>query len=49
MGEEENDDEVVDSQKMSSRDKKELQEGLCVNCAIVSVVLSFLLTLLMVL
>jgi hypothetical protein len=47
MGEEEKEDEVVDSQKMSKRDKQELQEGLCVNCAILSVVLSFLLVFLM--
>ncbi|MHA2379855.1 MAG: hypothetical protein ACXADS_11315 [Candidatus Thorarchaeota archaeon] len=27
-------EEVVDSQKLSKRDKKELQDGACVNCAI---------------
>jgi hypothetical protein len=34
-------DEVVDSQKLSSRDKKELKEGLCVNCAIFAFIFMF--------
>ena len=33
MPEKEN-EEIVDSQKLSKRDKKEIKEGLCVNCAI---------------
>jgi hypothetical protein len=31
-------DEVVDSQKMSKRDKQELQEGACVNCVVFGVI-----------
>lgn len=27
-------DETVESQKLSSKDKQEIQEGLCVNCAV---------------
>jgi hypothetical protein len=36
MSEEEK-EEVSESQKLSNRDKKELQNGLCVNCALVSI------------
>ncbi|MHA1770585.1 MAG: hypothetical protein ACTSYL_10510 [Candidatus Thorarchaeota archaeon] len=32
-------DETVDSQKLSARDKREIQEGACVNCAIASFIL----------
>ena len=35
-------DEVVESQKMSKRDKKELQEGACVNCVIFGVIFMIL-------
>ena len=38
---EKEDDEIVDSQKLSSRDKKELKEGLCVNCAIFAFIFMF--------
>jgi hypothetical protein len=31
-------EEVTESQKMSPRDKKELQEGACVNCVIFGVI-----------
>ncbi|MHA2386874.1 MAG: hypothetical protein ACXAEE_11755 [Candidatus Thorarchaeota archaeon] len=31
-------EEVADSQKMSKRDKKELQEGACVNCVVFGVI-----------
>jgi hypothetical protein len=41
MTDEEN-DEVVDSQKMSKRDKQELQEGACVNCVIFGVIFMIL-------
>lgn len=34
-------DEIVDSQKLSSHDKKELKEGLCVNCAIFAFIFMF--------
>ena len=27
-------DEVIESQKMSKKDKQELQEGACVNCVV---------------
>lgn len=30
-------EEVSESQKLSARDKKEIQEGACVNCALVSI------------
>jgi hypothetical protein len=30
-----NQDETTESQKLSSKDKQEIQEGLCVNCAVV--------------
>ncbi|MHA2043108.1 MAG: hypothetical protein ACW975_14735 [Candidatus Thorarchaeota archaeon] len=31
-------EEVVESQKMSKRDKQELQEGACVNCVVFGVI-----------
>ena len=46
MTDEEN-DEVVDSQKMSKRDKQELQEGACVNCVILGVIFMILSILVM--
>lgn len=30
-----NDEDMLESQKLSSKDKQEIQEGLCVNCAVV--------------
>jgi hypothetical protein len=42
-------EEVADSQKMSKRDKKELQEGACVNCAIFGVIFMIVSMLMMVL
>ncbi|MFX0107819.1 MAG: hypothetical protein ACFE7R_06030 [Candidatus Hodarchaeota archaeon] len=35
-------DEVVDSQKLSKRDKQELQEGACVNCAVFLFLFAFM-------
>jgi len=32
----ENDEEVVESDKLTDKDKQELQEGACVNCAIIA-------------
>ncbi|MHA2024319.1 MAG: hypothetical protein ACW98U_00340 [Candidatus Thorarchaeota archaeon] len=49
MTDKENDDDVAESQKLSKRDKKEIQEGLCVNCALVSFVLTILMMVVMVL
>jgi hypothetical protein len=43
------DDEVAESQKLSPRDKKEIKEGLCVNCALVSILFTILLMVTMVL
>jgi len=43
------DEEVTESQKLSPRDKKEIQEGLCVNCALVSILFTILLMVTMVL
>lgn len=34
-------EELVDSQKLSKRDKKELQDGACVSCAIFLFVFMF--------
>jgi len=31
--------EIAESQKLSKRDKKEIEQGLCVNCAVVSILL----------
>ena len=42
-------DEVQESQKMSKRDKKEIEEGLCVNCAIASIIVTILMIFAMVL
>lgn len=49
MTDKENEDDVAESQKLSKRDKKEIQEGLCVNCALVSFVLTILMMVVMVL
>jgi hypothetical protein len=35
-------EDVVESQKLSKRDKKEIEEGACVNCAVAMFVLMFL-------
>jgi hypothetical protein len=43
------DEEVVESQKLSDRDKREIQEGLCVNCAVVSILFTILMMVTMVL
>jgi len=43
MTDKDKDEEVAESQKLSSRDKKEIKEGLCVNCAL----LTFIVTILM--
>jgi hypothetical protein len=31
--------EIVEAQKLSTRDKKQIEQGLCVNCAVVSILL----------
>ena len=31
--------EIAESKKLSERDKKEIERGLCVNCAVVSILL----------
>ena len=49
MTDKENEDDIAESQKLSKRDKKEIQEGLCVNCALVSFVLTILMMVVMVL
>ena len=48
MSEEEN-EEVSESQKLSAQDKKELQRGACVNCALVSILFTLVTILAMVL
>ncbi|MFX1262862.1 MAG: hypothetical protein ACFFAZ_12295 [Promethearchaeota archaeon] len=42
-------DEVVESQKMSKKDKQELQEGACVNCVVFGVIFMIVSLLAMVL
>ncbi|MFW9960300.1 MAG: hypothetical protein ACFFDV_04745 [Candidatus Thorarchaeota archaeon] len=42
MTDEEKDD-VQESQKLSKRDKKEIEEGLCVNCVIASIIVTILM------
>jgi len=42
-------DEVQESQKLSKRDKKEIEEGICVNCAIASIIVTILMIFAMVL
>ncbi len=49
MTDEKKDDEVAESQKLSPRDKKEIEEGLCVNCALVSILFTILMMITMVL
>ena len=49
MTKENEDEEVVESQKLSDRDKREIQEGLCVNCAVVSILFTILMMVTMVL
>ena len=36
-------DEIQESQKMSKRDRREIEEGACVNCAIAGVIVTVLL------
>lgn len=36
-------DEIQESQKMSKRDKREIEEGACVNCVIAGVIVTILL------
>ena len=38
--EEKEKEEVVDAQKLSARDKKEISEGACVNCAVFMFILT---------
>jgi hypothetical protein len=42
-------DEIQESQKLSKRDKREIEEGACVNCAIASIIVTILLIFAMVL
>jgi len=49
MTDKENEDDIAESQKLSKRDKKEIQERLCVNCALVSFVITILMMVVMVL
>lgn len=42
-------EEIVDSQKLSKRDKKELQDGACVSCAVFLFVFMFAAITLMIL
>lgn len=40
---EEDKEDIVESQKLSKRDKREIEEGACVNCAVAMFVLMFLM------
>ncbi|MFQ5832843.1 MAG: hypothetical protein ACE5H4_09090 [Candidatus Thorarchaeota archaeon] len=42
-------EEVAESQKLSKRDKKELQDGACVNCAVFLLIFMFALFAVMIL
>ncbi len=48
MPKEKDEEEIVESQKLSARDKKEIQEGACVNCAAASIVLTLVIYILMI-
>ncbi|MBN2228558.1 MAG: hypothetical protein JW779_03120 [Candidatus Thorarchaeota archaeon] len=48
MADEEKDD-VVESQKLSKKDRREIEEGACVNCALASFIVTILMMLAMVL
>jgi len=41
--------EVAESKKLSERDKKEIQDGACVNCALISIVFMVFMTVAMML
>ena len=41
-------DEIQESQKLSKRDKREIEEGACVNCAIAGIIVTILLMFVMV-
>ena len=47
MSDEEN-EEVAESQKLTAQDKKELQRGACVNCALVSIIFMIVSVLVMI-
>jgi hypothetical protein len=49
MTDKENEEEVAESQKLSKKDKQEIKEGLCVNCALLSFVITILVMVAMVL
>ena len=49
MTDDNKDEEIAESQKLSDRDKKEIKEGLCVNCAVLSFVFTILMMVAMVL
>lgn len=40
-------DDVVESQKLTKKDKQEIQEGACVNCALVSFIFIVVSTLIL--
>ena len=46
---EEEKEQVSESQKLSARDKKELQDGACVNCALLSFIFMIITIMVMVL
>ncbi|MFW9868837.1 MAG: hypothetical protein ACFFEL_04355 [Candidatus Thorarchaeota archaeon] len=46
---EEKEEEVAESQKLSPKDKKEIEEGLCVNCALLSFIITVFMMIAMVL
>jgi hypothetical protein len=49
MTDKEKEEDVAESQKLTKKDKKEIQEGLCVNCALLSFVFTILMMVAMVL
>ncbi|TXT55325.1 MAG: hypothetical protein BAJATHORv1_40236 [Candidatus Thorarchaeota archaeon] len=41
MADKKTDEEVAESQKLTPKDKQELQEGACVNCVLLSIIFTF--------
>ena len=49
MTDNEKDEEVAESQKLTKKDKQEIKEGLCVNCALLTFVITIFMIITLVL
>ncbi|MBD3404559.1 MAG: hypothetical protein GF411_00310 [Candidatus Lokiarchaeota archaeon] len=49
MTDKKTEEEVTESQKLTPKDKQELQEGACVNCVLLSIIFTFAMTVAMIL